>query len=471
MDSIPEKQLLAGLRAENPWWSGAVPHQINEVYRAMRPRAYLESFAALVEAEDVRRAVVLMGPRRVGKTVLLQHMIQKLLDTGISPGAVSYLSLDQPLYSNRSIEELAGQVRAANGLTAAEPAFLFLDEIQYLRDWERHLKVFVDTHPHIKCVASGSAAAALRLKSAESGTGRFTDFFLPPLTFYEYLDLQDIDASIVQTQDGWAWEDIDAINDHFIRYIKIGGYPEVIFSETIQQDMSRYVRNDIIDKVLLRDLPSLYGIQDIQELNALFMTLAWNTAQEVSLDGLSKRSGVSKPTLTRYLKYLEAAFLIKTVHRIDRNAKRFRRVNYFKVYLTNPSIHYALFGPVEGEERDGALVETAVFAQLFHIKNYEFHYARWESGEVDIVSLDARGHPFWCLEVKWSDKDAAQRQTRGPLQAFLKRHPKMESCAFTTRTKYGKFAVGKQNIGYFPASVYCYNVGRLATPDFYHESL
>ena len=94
--------------------------------------------------------------------------------------------------------------------------------------------------------------------------------------------------------------------------------------------MSRYVRSDIIDKVLLRDLPSLYGIQDIQELNSLFMTLAWNTAQEVSLDGLSQRSGVSKPTLKRYMEYLEAAFLIKTVHRIDFNARRFKRVNFFQ---------------------------------------------------------------------------------------------------------------------------------------------
>ena len=62
---------------------------------------------------------------------------------------------------------------------------LFLDEIQYLADWERHLKAFVDTHPGVKCAVSGSAAAALRLKSIESGAGRFTDFLLPPLTFHE----------------------------------------------------------------------------------------------------------------------------------------------------------------------------------------------------------------------------------------------------------------------------------------------
>ncbi len=465
MDTIPEAQLLERMRVENPWWSTA-SHQTDEVHRKMRPRACIRAFAELVETEDVRRAVVLMGPRRVGKTVLLQHIIQKLLDKGTPARAVAYLSLDQPLYSNLSIEELAARVHEAGGLKKATPAFLFLDEIQYLRDWERHLKVFVDSHPNIKCVVSGSAAAALRLKSIESGAGRFTDFFLPPLTFYEYLDLQEINVPFAREDETENWNDanIKELNDHFIRYIKIGGYPEIIFSETIQQDMSRYVRSDIIDKVLLRDLPSLYGIQDIQELNSLFVALAWNTAQEVSLDGLSQRSGVSKPTLKRYLEYLEAAFLIKTVRRIDQNARRFKRANFFKVYLTNPSIHHALFGPPEDEGPSGALVETAVFAQLFHFQ-YEFHYARWQGGEVDIVALDERGHPFWCLEVKWSDGGIEQRQKRGSLQTFFKKHPGMEDCYFTTRTKFGHVDMENQKMAYFPASVYCYLAGRHAAPD------
>lgn len=451
------------MRAENPWWNES-SHQIDEVYRSKNPRAYFASFTKLVEAEDVRRAVVLMGPRRVGKTVLLQHTIQKLLDKGIPPKAIAYLSIDQPLYTNLSIEELAAQVRVASGLKKKDLSFLFLDEIQYLREWERHLKVFVDSHPNIKCVVSGSAAAALRLKSIESGAGRFTDFLLPPLTFYEYLDLQNIDAKIVIEEPGWNSDDvdIDALNDHFIRYIQIGGYPEIIFSETIQQDISRYVRSDIIDKVLLRDLPSLYGIQDIQELNTLFMTLAWNTAQEVSLDGLSQGSGVSKPTLKRYIEYLEAAFLIKIVHRIDNNAKRFKRIGAFKVYLTNPSIHHALFGQTKKQQEMGALVETAVFAQWFHANN-ELYYARWPSGEVDIVEFDGRQRPFRCTEVKWSDKDIEQRQRRGPLLAFFKKHQNIQECVFTTRTKTGTFDIGDREMVYLPSSVYCYMVGGLAT--------
>ena len=367
MRLIPEEQVRSRMRADNPWWEG---DGIRGDYAGMKPRAYIERFRRLVEQTDVRRAVVLMGPRRVGKTVLLHHVIARLLGGGqYEPRDIAYVSLDQPLYTRLSIEELAQELREASG-GARIPRMLFLDEIQYLRDWERHLKVFVDAHPDVRCVASGSAAAALRLRSIESGAGRFTDFLLPPLTFYEYLDLQDRTDLVEDAPGGGdkiAHGGITELNRHFVDYINVGGYPEAVLSATVRADPRRYIGADIVEKVLLRDLPSLYGIQDVQELNALFTTLANSTAAEVSLEGLSQNSGVTKPTLRRYLEYLEAAFLIKVVHRIDRNARRFKRATRFKVYVTTPALRCALFGPVkEDDDAMGALAETAVFAQWFH---------------------------------------------------------------------------------------------------------
>ncbi|MDD9854891.1 MAG: ATP-binding protein [Gammaproteobacteria bacterium] len=458
MHTIPATQRRERMRVDNPWWESDPP-QIDSFYRGLRPRAYFHRFAQLLAAEGVRRAVVLMGPRRVGKTVLLQHAIHELIEKDVPPRAIACLSLDQPLYANLPIETLVAHLREAGGLRGA-PAYLFLDEIQYLPDWERHLKAFVDSYPQIRCVASGSAAAALRLKSIESGAGRFTDFLLPPLTFHEYLELQGLGDMVRIAGAGSMGEcdDIEQLNQHFVRYINIGGYPEAAFSEAIQQDMGRYIRSDIIDKVLLRDLPSLYGIQDIQELNKLFMALAWNTAREISLDELSQNSGVTKPTIKRYLEYLEAAFLIKTVHRIDQNARRFKRANFFKVYLTNPSMRCALFGPVGADSSDmGALAETAIFSQWFH-QNHELHYARWPQGEVDIVGLDNRQRPAWCVEVKWSDS-ALTRRRHSPMKSFLQKHAGMPG-AFTTRTKTGKLDLGQgQQADCIPTSLYCYTLG------------
>ena len=111
--------------------------------------------------------------------------------------------------------------------------FVFFDEIQYYKDWEIHLKSLVDTYRSTKFVASGSAAAALRLKSTESGAGRFTDFSLPPLTFHEYIHLKGLNlvTPFPDTFEGHAYTSytspsINGLNEEFIRYLNFGGYPE-----------------------------------------------------------------------------------------------------------------------------------------------------------------------------------------------------------------------------------------------------
>src|SRR5690606_8824759 len=99
--------------------------------------------------------------------------------------------------------------------------------------------------------------------------------------------------------------------------------------------------------------------------------LAYNTSNEVSLEALARASGVDKYHLRKYMDYLEAAFLITAVHRVDENSKRFRRANFFKIYLTNPSLRTALFAPVSAtDEFMGGLVETAIFSQWMHRRNF-----------------------------------------------------------------------------------------------------
>ena len=145
--------------------------------------------------------------------------------------------------------------------------------------------------------------------------------------------------------------DVTRLNELFLDYINYGGYPEVVFSDKIRENPGQFIRHDIIDKVLLRDLPSLYGISDVQELNSLFTMIAYLSGSQFSYEGLSKESGVKKDTLKKYINYLEAAFLIKVVRRTDDTAKRYQRETRFKIYLTNPSLRCAVFQPITEQDR------------------------------------------------------------------------------------------------------------------------
>jgi predicted AAA+ superfamily ATPase len=97
---IPTEKIVERLRYENPWW---VSKQIPEVYSTMAKRLYFSLFYPFVIEKEVRRALVLMGPRRVGKTVMLFHSIQQLLTENINPQKIFFIGIDNPIYVHLSL--------------------------------------------------------------------------------------------------------------------------------------------------------------------------------------------------------------------------------------------------------------------------------------------------------------------------------------------------------------------------------
>lgn len=234
------------------------------------------------------------------------------------------------------------------------------------------------------------------------------------------------------------------------------------FSETIRSNPVQFIKNDIIDKVLLRDLPSLYGITDIQELNKLFVHIAFRSGNEFSYENLSTEAGIKKEVLKKYLEYLEAAFLVKVVHRIDQNAKRMQRVTSFKIYLTNPTLRCALFNPIEeNDDFMGTMVETIIFAQWLQKETGDLYYANWtngrEKGEVDMVWTDlATQKAISLVEVKWSDRFFEKPTELKSLFKFLESNPNLRKIIVTTKSKTGTHATPNYKLLFIPAAIYAY---------------
>jgi uncharacterized protein len=474
MLQVPDFQRKNRFRLDNPWWkivkdsdasapeAGAINAKVPE-FSGPR-RAYFQALYGLIEGMQANRAVVLMGPRRVGKTYLIKQIIGQLMLGGVHPQRVVYASLQTPLYTGMPLETMLGVFQEILQAPPNERLYVFFDEIQYLPQWEVHLKVLVDRFPQHRFVASGSAAAALRMKSQESGAGRFTDFVLPPMSFAEFLQFKGLESKLMPLNADGLPEltDIHALNSEFIAYMNYGGYPEAVLLPEIQYDIGRFIRSDIIDKVLLRDLPSLYGISNIQELNRLFTVLAFNTGQEISLEALGKDSGVAKNTLIRYLDYLEAAFLIQRITRVDENAQRMKRNRTFKVFLTNPSMRAALFGPLTEEDPAfGHVVESTLFSNLEgSLKSGTISYARWDrgghQGEIDFVSIDLHQQPWGLLEVKWSDRESSLMQATQTLEAYIKNLKRRDCIALLTTQTQKRAPSHESRVRWIPTAEYCY---------------
>jgi predicted AAA+ superfamily ATPase len=298
---------------------------------------------------------------------------------------------------------------------------------------------------------------------------------LPPLTFYEFLVFTEDDAALIEVRErpnktkSYVPRDINVLNERFVDYLNFGGYPEVVLNPSIRKNPDQFIRNDIIDKVLLKDLPSLYGIADIPELNKLFSFLAYNAGNEASLENISQECGLTKPTIKRYIEYLESAFLLMKITTVDDNCRTMKRERHFKIYLNNPSMRAALFAPVQLDdtERIGHLAESAIFSQWQHSPSSRYlRYARWRNeGEVDIVFLDgAAERPLWVGEIKWSDRlqDNFAREMRS-MTALLANHKTIVSCFFTTRTWSATRRIEGRELWITPSALYCYTVGRNIT--------
>ena len=446
--------LQKGLAKHNPWWQ-------NPSYTSYpKKRGYFNSFEKLALKSSVQRAVILMGPRRVGKTVMLHQLVSEALKKkNFSAKNIFFISIDDPIYNKTSLEDLLNLFCDKISTQKRSKKLVIFDEIQYLKNWENHLKVLADKYPGVKFIASGSSAAVLKRKSDESGAGRFTDFFLPALTFSEYLDFLNKRGK----------RPLRELNKEFMNYINFGGYPEPILNKEIQKNVRKFIGQDIIDKVLLRDLPSLYGIQDIQELNSLLTTIAFNSGREINLEELSKNSNISKNTILKYLEYLEASFIIKRVYRIDDSARKYKRARHFKVYLTNTSMYSALFGEVsEDNSNMGNIVETAVFSQHFHSAEFlrrQLYYARWKKYnkdfEVDLVIPDTHGKPGTLLEIKWSDSHYKDLGKLAGLVNLAVKH-RIKNVWASSKTQYGEKIYNNTKIIFIPNSVLCRYIGDIS---------
>ncbi len=461
---IPDVELLTHLQFTNPWWSSG---QIDPQYEQLPRRAFFAAFHRAVVRTTPRRTVILLGPRRVGKTVMAHHSISALLRDGISPKRVLHLAVDTPTYTGRTLTQLVRLGMSAVNYDPAsyEPFFIYLDEIQYVHDWERELKTLTDTFRAVEFVATGSAAAALRARSEESGAGRFTTFALPPLTFAEFIDLRAETAGLFTLEEITRFakaQDLQRQRQEWIDYLHFGGYPEVLFDEGMRENPAQYIRRDIVERVLTRDLPQLYGVNDVRELNQFFTVLAYQTGQEVSPQSLSKQSdGIRKETIGRYLEYLEAAFLLRVLDKVDFNAKRLKRRMRYKCYLTVPSLRTALFAPLPAEDDGfGHVNETGVLAQWPPAGDADLAYAAWPAGEVDLIGRDPlTQRAAWAVEVKWSNRFYEKPSDLKSLRKFCQEQG-LQRAVCTTIDKRGIKHSGGLEVEFVTNAEYAYTVGK-----------
>lgn len=409
--------ILKVLTAFNPWWkSGAVNPKMTKTYKRF---AFHEAMKRL-DQNDLRRIVVLTGTRRVGKTTIQYQMIDTLLNRGVDPQKIVFISMDHPMLKLSGVNDVLECYH--ENIYADQDVYYFFDEIQYAQDWDKWLKTIYDMQPDTNVVATGSASPALIKGNQESGAGRWTVIQVPTMSFYEYCELLGLDRPelpktlkctqmlhMTQQERSRIMIQLQKVQNHFNRYLQVGGFPELALSDNdivAQQIM----REDVVDKVLKRDLPSLYNLRNATELERIFLYLCNVSSEIVSIEAIAKElSGVSRPTVENYIQYLESANLIYQSLPVDMAGKKVLKASP-KIYVADAAIRNAvlmdeslLSDPIEM----GKIVETAVYkhvAAFYYQQATSVGYFRGgrKGKEIDIV-VDKPNAYNILIEVKYRE--------------------------------------------------------------------
>lgn len=383
---------IEDLEKFNPWWkTGSVKEDWLKTYKR---QLYFE----LEKYLEKRQILLIWGLRRLGKTTLMLQLVQNLLKTkDVSPKNILYFSFDELSFDLKDV--LNSYQKLILGKTLEEEhegVYVFLDEVQKVKDWENRIKVYYDLYPNVKFFLSGSASVGLRRRSKESLAGRIFDFVLDPLNFEEFLELRGLDlGKVKENPDLWKRE----ILPHFYHYMKFGMFPELV-GEMNAEVARNYLLNNVIDRILYKDLPEEFGLKDVELLKSLAYIVGKNPGLILNYTEISKNLGRDQRTIANYFEYLEFGLLIKFVFNYRGSPLASMR-KMKKAYLATPNLAM-VFNP-NLERALPQMLENVVLnktgAKFFYRNGFEVDF---------VLQTDNNADELIAIEVKKNEKDAKQ---------------------------------------------------------------
>ena len=280
---MPDKNLANLLKLYNPWWDDHRGYWRDDLPDYQRPVVR----EVLSDIKELSQIISITGPRRVGKSTALRHVIRYLIDNlDIAPSHILYFSFDDPeVYGSDDLQRVIFDRLIEKMKVDSKditPRYFFLDEIQRLPKWELYLKRYYDLKFPVRFIISGSASSAIFRQSQESLLGRIKDRHLLPFSFREYcfyrLRHRPKFASIVSEHFGLRqslmdgnWQEVvssikqletelstfeEDIRQAIVSYCREGGFPEV-WSLADPVRKIEYLMEQQVRKVLYEDLMAL----------------------------------------------------------------------------------------------------------------------------------------------------------------------------------------------------------------------
>lgn len=325
------------------------------------------------------RAILLLGPRRVGKTTLLKNFFAKNKDA-------LWLNADE-----QDVQALFNQPNSSTFRKVFQgKKLVVIDEAQQIKNIGAKLKLITDELKDVQLIISGSSAFELANKVNEPLTGRKWEYKLYPLSFEELSNHYGI------------LEEKRLLNHRLI----YGSYPDVVTSNGEEKD----VLKELTDSYLYKDILIWNRINKSEALTKLLQALAFQLGNQVSYNELARIVGVDNQTIESYIQLLEYAFIIFRLGSFSRNLrtelKKSKKIYFYDNGVRNAII--ANFQQVELRQDTGALWENYLIAERVKYNAYHNHWTNsffWRTrSQQEVDYIEEKDGEIQAFEFKWNSK-------------------------------------------------------------------
>lgn len=361
-----------------------------------------KDYLSLLEAGKDENAVVkvITGMRRSGKSTLMNQFIEKLKAAGVSDDRIFLINFEMAEYQYINDRTILNKWILDN-IPKEGQCYVFLDEIQNVNDWEMSVSA-LQIMPNCDVYITGSNSKMLSSELSTHISGRYAEVKVLPLSFSEYLELHPSDDK----------------DSRFSDYLRYGGLPVV--NPDSDRTFIEGLLEGIFNTVLVKDVLYRLKTDDVSKITAIAKFLYSNIGNITNIDNIATETGISNPTVSKYVEEMSKAFLFYYAEKYDIVGKKILKTNG-KFYASDLGMRNVIIGL--GLARDiSKPLENVVFMELLR-RGYEVRIGSYRDWEVDFTAIGPDGVEYYQICETMLSDDIYKRESH-PFKAIKDNCPK-----------------------------------------------
>ncbi len=371
------------------------------IYRPM----YLDKIMRYADAPFVK---ILTGVRRCGKSTILKMIMEELKKLGIPEERIVSYRFDSMEYEDMTAKEMFVELKSK--LSDDEKTYLFLDEVQEIKHWERTVNSLASDY-NVDIYVTGSNSRMLSSEIETYLTGRYITFRIFTLSFAEYLNFKK------------EYEKIKKPKDELIEYIRSGGFPATHLQKYTEDEIYTIVR-DIYNSTIFSDIVKRNRVRKVDQLERIVKFAFDNVGKTFSAKSISdylksEHRTIDNETVYSYLEKLESAYILHRCSRYDIQGKKLLKTQE-KFYLADTALRYSILGYKPTSV--AAMLENVVYLELCR-RGYSVNIGKTSNGEIDFIA-EKQGDKIYVQVTKEIKSEETEQREYSRLLEIRDNYPK-----------------------------------------------